>query len=168
MEVMREGKIEDWIWLKILDKMYEEADSQVLLEQIKELLNSKPQLDDKALESSRKRLTREQAKQKVQNDVGRRQELLYRDFEKVILDFQLKEHERFLQKFNLKFKRFDTDQDGVLNELEFKQLILSLEVYEDEQEVEHLLQKVDPYSNQKITYSEVVSTLSLNTATVGD
>jgi len=59
MEVMREGKIEDWIWLKILDKMYEEADSQVLLEQIKELLNSKPQLDDKALESSRKRLTRE-------------------------------------------------------------------------------------------------------------
>jgi len=80
----------------------------------------------------------------------------------------LKEHERFLQKFNLKFKRFDTDQDGVLNELEFKQLILSLEVYEDEQEVEHLLQKVDPYSNQKITYSEVVSMLSLNTATVGD
>jgi len=32
MELMREGKIEDWIWLKILDKMYEEADSEVLLE----------------------------------------------------------------------------------------------------------------------------------------
>jgi len=32
MELMRDGKIEDWIWLKILDKMYEESDSEILLE----------------------------------------------------------------------------------------------------------------------------------------
>jgi hypothetical protein len=30
MEIIRDGRIEDWIWQKILDKMYEESDSEIL------------------------------------------------------------------------------------------------------------------------------------------
>jgi hypothetical protein len=55
-----------------------------------------------------------------------------------------------------------------LNEQEFKQLVLSLEVLSDDKEVEYLLHQVDPYNNQRMTYSEVVSMLSLHMVTVGD
>lgn len=85
---------------------------------------------------------------------------MYRDFEKIILDFQLKEHERFLQKFNWRFKRFDSDQDGILNEQQFKDLANSLGVLNNEKEVENLLHLVDPYNNKRMTYSELVSMFS--------
>jgi hypothetical protein len=32
MEMIRDGRIEDWIWQKILDKMYEESDSEILFQ----------------------------------------------------------------------------------------------------------------------------------------
>lgn len=47
--------------------------------------------------------------------------LLYsQEFEKTILDFQLQEHERFLYEFNQLFKGVDTDNNGVVNEQEFR------------------------------------------------
>ena len=46
----------------------------------------------------------------------------------MILDFQLQEHERFLFEFNVLFKQFDTDNDGIVTEEQFKALILSMSV----------------------------------------
>ena len=43
-------------------------------------------------------------------------QLKYADFKKVILDFQLQEHERFLYKFTDLFKQVDEDSDGILDE----------------------------------------------------
>lgn len=37
-------------------------------------------------------------------------------FLKCVLDFQLKEHEKFLGHFTQMFKRVDIDRDGILNE----------------------------------------------------
>lgn len=66
-------------------------------------------------------------------------------------------------KFNQNFKRFDLDQDGVLNEVDFRKLVLSMGVLQDEIEVEQLLHQIDPYNNQKMTYSEIVALLSSHT-----
>ena len=49
--------------------------------------------------------------------------LLYTDFQKVILDFQLHEHERFLKSFTNLFKCVDADLDGIISEDEFRMLI---------------------------------------------
>ena len=65
-----------------------------------------------------------------------------------------------MKKFNLSFKRFDADQDGCLNEDEFKDLVMAMGVLQDEQECEVLLHQIDPFNNQKMTYSEIVSQLS--------
>lgn len=37
-------------------------------------------------------------------------------FLKCVLDFQLKEHEKFLGHFTQMFKRVDNDRDGIINE----------------------------------------------------
>jgi Ca2+-binding EF-hand superfamily protein len=52
-----------------------------------------------------------------------------------------------LKKFNDNFKRFDLDCDGLLNEEDFKGLVLSMGVLKDESEVEPMLHQIDPYNN---------------------
>ena len=41
LEQTQNGKIEDWIWTKILDKMYEDQDAQALQEQIKNIIEER-------------------------------------------------------------------------------------------------------------------------------
>lgn len=59
----------------------------------------------------------------------------------------MREHERFLHKFTIQFKMFDTNLDGVLNELEFRSLVISLGVLQTDAEIQNLLELVDPYNN---------------------
>jgi len=55
----------------------------------------------------------------------------------------------------------DQDSNGVLSEEEFKVLLLDkMQVIDNMQEVHYLLKLVDPYNNQKMTYSEIVHLLS--------
>ena len=77
-----------------------------------------------------------------------------------MLDFQLQEHERFLIKFTDLFKSVDNDQDGVISEVQFKDLLRMMNVMGSEEEIEQLLAQVDPFNNKRMTYSEVVLVLS--------
>ena len=52
-------------------------------------------------------------------------------FLKQVLDYQLKEHEKFLGRLLQEFKSLDTDNDGILNEEDFRMLISSLDIPED-------------------------------------
>ena len=56
-----------------------------------------------------------------------------------MLDFQLQEHERFLIKFTDLFKSVDNDQDGVISEVQFKDLLRMMNVMGSEEEIEQLL-----------------------------
>lgn len=96
--------------------------------------------------------------------------LKFGTFLKCVLDFQLREHEKFLGYFISQFKQSDADRDGVLNESQFRQLMYNVG-FNDEQansfssdfapkRIERFLQIIDPYSNQKITFSECVHLLS--------
>jgi Ca2+-binding EF-hand superfamily protein len=58
------------------------------------------------------------------------------------------------------FKQIDTDTNGILNEDEFKQLIAAMHIVTSEDEILRLLQLVDPYNNQRITFSECLSLLA--------
>ena len=86
--------------------------------------------------------------------------LLYIDFQKLILDFQLQEHEKFLQNFTDMFKEVDDLKQGILNESQFKMLISKMGIIHQVEEVDFLLAQIDPYNNNKMTFSEVVQLLS--------
>ena len=78
------------------------------------------------------------------------------------------------------FKRADQDKDGVINEVQFRDLMFSLGFNIDPSElessqqnsdfsvlrIERFLQIIDPYSNQKITFSDCVHLLSSEMVTV--
>ena len=109
------------MWTKILEKMYEERDAQILHDRIKEVVGMRSRtagVDGPAVNAQRK-LTRVEMSKEVENGNRKHSQLLYADFKKVILDFQLQEHERFLQKFTDLFKSVDNDGDGVITEVQF-------------------------------------------------
>lgn len=62
----------------------------------------------------------------------------------------------------------DTDRNGIINEDEFRELLLQMRVLNKEEDLIVLLQIVDPYNNQKMTYSEVVHLLSSHMIQSGD
>jgi Ca2+-binding EF-hand superfamily protein len=77
----------------------------------------------------------------------------------------LDEHERFLKEFNMLFKEVDQDQNGIINDEEFRELILGMNVVvqnlsEANKDVDTLLKVINPHGNQQMTYSEVVQLLS--------
>ena len=49
--------------------------------------------------------------------------LMFADFIKCVLDFQLNEHLQFLQAFNDIFNQVDQKQHGILNENEFRSVV---------------------------------------------
>ena len=54
--------------------------------------------------------------------------LMFEEFSKCVLDFQLREHEKFLYKFIVIFKQIDSDNNGVINEEEFIELVKRMRV----------------------------------------
>merc|ERR1712046_219129 len=71
--------------------------------------------------------------------------IMYEDFLKILLDFQLKGHEKFLLKFMKLFRQFDKDKNGVIDEVEFRQLILATDPNKTYEETQDLLNLVDPH-----------------------
>lgn len=86
----------------------------------------------------------------------------------MILDFQLQEHEKFLKNFTSLFKQIDQDRVGFLNEQQFRMLIAGMELDLEEEQINFLLQEIDPYNNNKMTYSEIVQLLSSQMVPSGD
>lgn len=66
------------------------------------------------------------------------------------------EHEKFLSSFTSLFKSVDTDSNGIIDENEFRDLIIKMGVVSTMEEVEQLLSIVDPHNNKQMTYSEIV------------
>lgn len=76
--------------------------------------------------SSKRKMTREERLAMVsQKDSDK---LLFTEFMKTVLDFQLKEHEKFLYKFIVVFKQIDGDNNGVVNEDEFIELVKRMRI----------------------------------------
>lgn len=93
------------------------------------------------------------------------QDLLY-----CICDFQMLQHEKYLYRFVSLFKSADLDKDGIINEDQFRYLIREMKIIPPtvatseeklEEEIDRLLMMLDPHKTQQITFSELVTFLTL-------
>lgn len=84
----------------------------------------------------------------------------YGDFVKVLLDFQLHGHDRFLMRFREIFQSIDIDSDGVLNEEEFRDLVHRVSPTRNDDEIAEQLESLDPNREKRITFSDAVSVMS--------
>jgi Ca2+-binding EF-hand superfamily protein len=82
---------------------------------------------------------------------------------KILLDFQLSAHEVFLKAFLELFKQIDTDNNGVIDQDQFRDLVRSLNVGTNEADLTRLLDLVDPHGNGQTTFSECVTVFASET-----
>ncbi|EAN99004.1 hypothetical protein, conserved [Trypanosoma cruzi] len=87
-------------------------------------------------------------------------QLPYAELIRILLDFQLEGHERFLARFHSIFCRHDADRNGIVNAQEFNAILKTVDASKTDEEIEALLELIDPFGNQLITYSECVTFLS--------
>lgn len=155
------GFIEDSFWARIVERMYDEQDWCTLEENFRNIIQARQTSKGLGRDSrgAKRKMTREERIALIsQKDSDK---LLFSEFMKAVLDFQLKEHEKFLYKFITIFKQVDVDNNGVVNEEEFVELIRRMRIWKDvDQEANKFLEIVDPYDHGEITFSEIVHLLS--------
>jgi hypothetical protein len=137
------GDLEDEEWDYIVSYMYQGEEADYLKSVLTQILHGKE------AQSPRK--------QKRSKEPYMKPKLAYAEVLKVLLDFQLEGHVKFLSPFADRFKAVDTDKDGIISEAEFKALLAEMGLVE---ESERLLELVDPFETSLITFSDCVGLFS--------
>ena len=114
--------------------------------------------------TDKKKATRE-----VLNNISKLKEeanIPYFDFIQLVCENQIENRQKYLKKFVQLFKKFDTDEDGILNEEQFLEMIKSipyclsnLDYY-----IEILLNKIDPFNHRRFIFSDCVNAFSTEIA----
>lgn len=142
-------------WKTIIYYIYDEQDARFLEDKIMEFI--KRRIDSIQIKIPNKRLSREElSKLYVVKDDLR---IYFKDFSKLVMDFQIKMRESYLKNFVVIFKKIDKDNDGIINESEFFELVKSFNYYGEqvEEEADRLLNIIDPYNNQIVCFSECIT-----------
>ena len=86
--------------------------------------------------------------------------ILYKDLFQLLLDYQIKIRGKYLQNFVTLFREVDVDLNGVINDEQFKLLVKRCRLFENEEMFENnfekLIETVDNYGNNVITFSDIV------------
>jgi hypothetical protein len=158
------GYVEPEEWKDIIRYMYNHEDGLAIMVLVEECIRFQPTIVSplnmpSADTRGRRRVSVAGEQVMMQHAVGGGR-VPFEDFLKILLDFQLAGHEKFLSKFRRLFREVDTDKNGVVNEPEFRQMVLHMDPNKNLQSLDRILQMVDPYNNQHITFSEAVGALS--------
>ena len=92
--------------------------------------------------------------------------ILYKDFIKIVLDNHIRFRDKQLKNFVDIFKEIDNDRDGNIDEEQFIELVKRMKIFKEEEEeskIFKLMEKIDPFDNQKFTFSQCVSFFSVET-----
>jgi len=149
------GQLAEEEWTHVVTYMYNETDALLLVSLIRELMQQRNVQSPQA--GRQLRLSREEMMLNREKERALKSRIPFADLLKILLDFQLKGHEKFLQGFLRRFRSADSDEDGYLSEKEFRDLADSLEMGLNPADMERLLQLIDPYDYQKINFSQCVS-----------
>eukprot|EP00830_Metopus_es_P012252 TRINITY_DN265_c0_g3_i1.p1 TRINITY_DN265_c0_g3~~TRINITY_DN265_c0_g3_i1.p1 ORF type:complete len:729 (+),score=196.17 TRINITY_DN265_c0_g3_i1:38-2188(+) len=145
-------EIDEAIWKDVLKKTVRESDYQGVEQRAKNII------EEKNLTSA------ERAKEKATSIKKDATSIWYSDLIKVIIDFMIALHEKKIIKYQLLFKKLDTDANGILNAEEFQALASEMKIAKEEYGT--LSSKIDPLGAQQMTFSECFSVLNSEKVTV--
>lgn len=148
-QVLR-GTVAEGAWKEVVNYMYNAGDSALITDIIHEYLHcrSLPKLQRGNEEDAR-----------LSPTAGHSQ-LLCKDFVRLLLDFQLDGHVRFLEPYVKIFRRHDKDQNGIVNRFEFASIVRELDPSKSEEAVRFMAEQIDPHGSQLITFSESITFLN--------
>ena len=144
-------------WKKIINYLYNSEDAKILEEKVNDVIRKKYY---KSKLDTDKKLTREEIIQlsKMKDEFN----IPLKDLVKILHEFQIKLREKYLKKFVILFKNVDKDNNGIINEEEFVNLLYNMNIFGEQLKIRivELLTQIDPYNNKQITFSECVNLFS--------
>ena len=150
----KNGSLTEEEWREVINYLYNEEHAKILEERISDIIQKK--YFKSKLDTDRK-LTREEIIQlsKLKEEYN----IPFKDLVKIIHEFQIKQREKQLKNFVQLFKSVDKDNNGIINEEEFVNLLYNMNIFGDQlkRKIVELLTQIDPYNNKQITFSECVN-----------
>jgi Ca2+-binding EF-hand superfamily protein len=150
----KNGSLTEEEWREVINYLYNEEHAKILEERISDIIQKK--YFKSKLDTDRK-LTREEIIQlsKLKEEYN----IPFKDLVKIIHEFQIRQREKQLKNFVQLFKSVDKDNNGIINEEEFVNLLYNMNIFGDQlkRKIVELLTQVDPYNNKQITFSECVN-----------
>ena len=157
LKIRLEGRVYQEEWIDIVKYMYNREDSLNLVTLIKNTIRSQPAPPEPKIGRGHPRAAKKLLREEDPVKLGK---IKFTHFLHHLLTFQLAGHRSFLSKFYDTFQIYDTDKNGVLDEDQMRMLIRDVDSSKTDSQISAILQDVDPYNNQNITYSECVNALS--------
>lgn len=169
-------------WVDMVRYMYKAEDADILCRILDEVIASDPRASArlrhfKAVQSGKDEVAaegaeligeaggprRNVAKQRKEAEIHReaveKGAINYSALLKTMLDFQLRGHQKFLEKFRRVFSHVDSDSNGIVSEPEYRRLVRGLDSSKNDEEITALVGLVDPHGHGHITFSDCVEML---------
>ena len=150
----KRGSLTEEEWKEVINYLYNEEHAKILEERISDIIQKK--YFKSKLDTDRK-LTREEIIQlsKLKEEYN----IPFKDLVKIIHEFQIRQREKQLKNFVQLFKSVDKDNNGIINEEEFVNLLYNMNIFGEQlkRKIVELLTQIDPYNNKQITFSECVN-----------
>jgi hypothetical protein len=169
-------------WRDMIRYMYKEEDADALCRIIREIVSTDPQASSrlrhyKAMQlgkdvigageadlvgeagAERRLAARSRKEAELHTEAVAKGCVNYSSLVKTMLDFQLRGHQKFLEKFRRVFTHVDVDANGVISEPEFRRLVHGLDSSKGESDMTGLVSLVDPFGHGHITFSDCVEML---------
>ena len=165
----------------ILNNLYSKEDQEKIIPKINESINEykyKMSQNGKELSNTilydfncknnkdnnyHNKLTRIEINKKLLEKENETNTLDYNDLLQIFLEFQMDLRENYLKPFVDLFKSVDDDNDGIINETQFINLIKKMNIFDDNNldvKINKLLNAIDPYGDKHIIFSDCVDLFS--------
>ena len=162
-KVKRGVPVKDEEWRGIVNYLYESEDAKHLEFKIIEFIRrknfEKQNFDMHTyMSNNNKKQTRAELNSPLKEDL----DIDYKNFLRIILDYQIKCRAKYLNNLYHIFVELDNDENGILNENEFIQLVANTDLFNEgfSENSNRLLNLVDPANHKQVTFSEVVTQFS--------
>ena len=152
-------------WKNIIKSIYNEDEYKILIKYIINKISDKNDIEKKnyiknLMSKKKSQVTREDF------DFANKKKLplkiCYKEFVNILIGYQITYREKYLSNLHKLFIKCDEECVGVLNENGFKKLLNSIDFIQKlgNEYSKKLLYKIDPYSYNNITFTEIVNLFS--------
>jgi Ca2+-binding EF-hand superfamily protein len=157
-------------WTEVVNYLYEPDDAAALSGIVDARIRDDPDVSNARIVERRRRelemeaqgrRVRKTAEERAREEAEDRQEgdVNFDSFLQLVLNFQLRTHEKFLARFRRAFRNVDTDKNGIVDEVQFRALVRTLDPSKTDEQVTDLLAHADPHHNDHVTFSDAVHVL---------
>ena len=152
-------------WKNIIKSIYNEDEYKIITKYIINKISDKNDIQKKnyinnLMSKKKSEVTRDDLE--LANKIKFSMKISYKEFENILIGYQITYREKYLSNLHKLFIKYDEDSLGVLNENGFNKLLNSIDFIQKEgiQFMKKLLNKIDPYSYNNISFTDIVNLFS--------